>query len=206
MLPWTREVCSLLAGHVGNMDGSMGRGDSLKYSCFNASSAVVRRSGLYVRNLKQPSKHVNMSVLWTGGWWPRIEDSGGGSSTGRQRRVATLTPEIRETRKRESVIARGQLWCVGVRPGHRVRRKKILLGGHSMLQISLASRLFSPFPRLPKKVKKKVCFYIVQYTRYTLHPPGSPIHSDTNSTSLGSILAMQQLHAKTNHSHFHHCL
>ena len=40
---------------------------------------------------------------WTGGWWPRIEDSGGGSSTGRQRRVATLTPEIRETRKRENI-------------------------------------------------------------------------------------------------------
>ena len=36
---------------------------------------------------------------WTGGWWPRIEDSGGGSSTGRQRRVATFTPEIRETKK-----------------------------------------------------------------------------------------------------------
>ena len=62
VLPWTREVCSLLAGHVGNMDGSMGSGDSLKYSCFNASSAVVRRSGLYVRNLKQPFKHVNISV------------------------------------------------------------------------------------------------------------------------------------------------
>ena len=31
----------------------------------------------------------------------RIEDSGGGSSTRRQRRVATHTPEIRETRKRE---------------------------------------------------------------------------------------------------------
>ena len=29
-----------------------------------------------------------------------IEDSGGRSSTGQQRRVATLTPEIRETRKR----------------------------------------------------------------------------------------------------------
>ena len=38
---------------------------------------------------------------WTGGWWPRIEDSVGGSSTWRQRRVATLTPEIREARKRE---------------------------------------------------------------------------------------------------------
>ena len=41
---------------------------------------------------------------WTGGWWPRIEESGGVSSTGRQRRVATLTPEIRETRKREKAI------------------------------------------------------------------------------------------------------
>ena len=41
--------------------------------------------------------------MWTGGWWPRIEDSGGGSFTGRQRRVATLIPGIRETRKRERV-------------------------------------------------------------------------------------------------------
>ena len=32
------------------------------------------------------------------------------------------------------------------------------------------------------------------------------VHSDTNSASLGSILAMQQLRATTNHSHFHHCL
>ena len=39
--------------------------------------------------------------MWTGGWWPGIEDSGGGSSTRQQRRVATPTPEIRETRKRE---------------------------------------------------------------------------------------------------------
>ena len=28
--------------------------------------------------------------------------------------------------------------------------------------------------------------------RFTLHP-GGPVHSDTNSASLGSILAMQQL-------------
>ena len=40
---------------------------------------------------------------------------------------------------------------------------------------------------------------------YTL-PPGRPVHSDTNSASLGSILATQQLRAKTIHSHFHHCL
>ena len=50
---------------------------------------------------------------------------------------------------------------------------------------------------------KKVRFYIAQYPvhwtaqiSYTL-PPGSPVHSDTNSASLGSILARQQLRAKT---------
>ena len=33
--------------------------------------------------------------------------------------------------------------------------------------------------------------------------PGRPVHSDTNSASLGSILARQQLRATTIHSHFH---
>ena len=42
-------------------------------------------------------------------------DSGGGSSTGRQRRVATLTPEIRETRKRE--FARRGSVVVSTLPG-----------------------------------------------------------------------------------------
>ena len=37
-------------------------------------------------------------------------------------------------------------------------------------------------------------------------PPGSTVHSGTNSASLGSILAMQQLRAKTIHSHFQHHL
>ena len=43
-------------------------------------------------------------------------------------------------------------------------------------------------------------FYIAQYpdhctTQSALHfsSPGRPVHSDTNSASLGSILAMQQL-------------
>ena len=52
---------------------------------------------------------------------------------------------------------------------------------------------------------KKVCFYIAQYpVRWTaqsaLHspPPGRPVHSDTNSASLGSRLAMQQLRATSN--------
>ena len=35
-------------------------------------------------------------------------------------------------------------------------------------------------------------------------PPGRPIHSDTNSASLGSILAMQELRAMTNHSRLAH--
>ena len=38
---------------------------------------------------------------------------------------------------------------------------------------------------------------------YTL-PPGRPVHSDTNSAALGSILAMQQLRGMTNHTHFQH--
>ena len=38
--------------------------------------------------------------------------------------------------------------------------------------------------------------------RFTLPPPlGRPVHSDTHSNSLGSILAMQQLRVKTIHSH-----
>ena len=36
--------------------------------------------------------------------------------------------------------------------------------------------------------------------------PGRPVHSDTNSASPWSILAMQQLCAKNIHSHFHYCL
>ena len=49
-------------------------------------------------------------------------------------------------------------------------------------------------------VKVKVCFHIAQYpVRWTaqsaLHfsSTGRPVHSDTNSASLGSILSMQQL-------------
>ena len=49
-----------------------------------------------------------------------------------------------------------------------------------------------------------VCFYRAQYVGpfkalYTLLP-GKPVHSDTHSTSLESILAMQQLRMKTIHS------
>ena len=47
-------------------------------------------------------------------------------------------------------------------------------------------------------------FYIAQYpVRWTAQSashfsfPGRPVHSDTNSSSLGSILAMQQLRVKT---------
>ena len=47
------------------------------------------------------------------------------------------------------------------------------------------------------KFKVNVCFYIAQYLlssplfrskRFTLHPSGRPVHSDTNSAPLGSIL------------------
>ncbi len=40
-----RRGCSLFAGHVGNMDGSIGPGASLKYSAFRPSSALIRRLG-----------------------------------------------------------------------------------------------------------------------------------------------------------------
>lgn len=43
--------CSLLAGQVGNIEGSIGRGDSEKNSCFKDSSAVILFVGLYVKNL-----------------------------------------------------------------------------------------------------------------------------------------------------------
>ena len=44
--------------------------------------------------------------------------------------------------------------------------------------------------------------------RFTFHTPpsGRPVHSDTNSAFLRSILAMQQLRVKTIHSHFHQVL
>ena len=52
--------------------------------------------------------------------------------------------------------------------------------------------------------KVKVCFYIAQYpvcwtAQSALHfsSTGRPVHSYTNSASPGSILARQQLHAKT---------
>ena len=56
-------------------------------------------------------------------------------------------------------------------------------------------------------------FYIAQYpvrwtTQSALHclpPSGRPVHSETNSASLGSILAMQQLCAMAIHSHVLHC-
>ena len=54
-------------------------------------------------------------------------------------------------------------------------------------------------PRRETRYKKGM-FYIAHYpVRWTaqsslhLSSPGRPVHSDTNSASLGSILAMQQL-------------
>ena len=66
-----------------------------------------------------------------------------------------------------------------------------------------------------KKVKvvfisSAICGPSDRSKRFTLFAlPGRPVHSETNSASPGSILAMLQLRAKTkslNHSHVHHCL
>ena len=66
-----------------------------------------------------------------------------------------------------------------------------------------------PFVLVPENgfvdpTSKRVWFYIAQYpvhwtAQSDLHlsSPGRPIHSDTNSACLGSILATQQLRAKT---------
>ena len=61
---------------------------------------------------------------------------------------------------------------------------------------------------------KKKCMFLylaqspVHWTAQgALHfTPGKSVHSGTKLTSLGNILAMQQLRAKTNSLHFHHCL
>ena len=65
-----------------------------------------------------------------------------------------------------------------------------------------------------KRKKVKVCFIYSAVSssfdhskRFTLHLlHGRPVHSDTNSTYVGSIVATQQLRAKTIHSHFHNCI
>ena len=65
-------------------------------------------------------------------------------------------------------------------------------------------------PRHQTVIVKKLCFYVVQYSvlrtvqtkaLHTLPSTGRPVHSDTNSASPGSILAMQQLRSRTIHSH-----
>ena len=40
---------------------------------------------------------------------------------------------------------------------------------------------------------KCMILYSAEFSPFTLSSPGRPVHSDTNSASLGSILAMQQL-------------
>lgn len=57
-------VCSLLAGHVGNILSSMGRGDSLKYSCNKDSSADILLVGLYVKNLWEKEENEDIKLIW----------------------------------------------------------------------------------------------------------------------------------------------
>ena len=67
---------------------------------------------------------------------------------------------------------------------------RVMVGPHSQLQgarqkgkgLFLYSTVSSPSKR---------------FTRYL---PDRPVHSDTNSTSLGNVLATQQLRAKNRHS------
>ena len=77
--------------------------------------------------------------------------------------------------------------------------------GRSWLAVSSPSDLWQMLR------DKNVCFYTAQYSVHwtaqsTLHfsSPGRPVHSDTNSASLGGILGMQQLCATIIHSHFQH--
>ena len=55
----------------------------------------------------------------------------------------------------------------------------------------------------PPNLKKKFLYSMGPFKTLYTSPPGRPVHADTNSASPGSILAMQQLHTKTIHSHFH---
>ena len=78
------------------------------------------------------------------------------------------------------------------------------------LQCSRPSKVLIKWKSCTKKKTVKVCSYII--SQYSVHctaqsvlhfsSPGRPVQTDTNSTSLGSILATQQLREKTIHSHF----
>ena len=58
--------------------------------------------------------------------------------------------------------------------------------------------------QIKNKFSYRIAHYPVHWTVKELStlplPPSTPVHSDTNSACLESILAMQQLRAKTNHS------
>ena len=96
------------------------------------------------------------------------------------------------------------------KPREDVAREITEMGGKVVTKVDKkTAACISSKGILISNVVKKVCFYIAQYpVRWTalsaLHfTHGRPAHSGTNSTSQGSILATQQLRAKTIHSHFH---
>ena len=79
-------------------------------------------------------------------------------------------------------------------------------GGLAMERISTRCCLRIPLTAVRRK-EQGMTSPLAHSKRFTLHPPGRPVHSDTNSISLGSILATLQVRAsKTNQSHFQHCL
>ena len=95
-----------------------------------------------------------------------------------------------------------------------VRWKPAKWGEHPaffLVHVDSYGHMLYPFLRPIQYIEalwKKVIFFIIYHgiqsvgtlkALYTL-PPGRPIHSGTNSTSLGRILARQQLCAKTIHS------
>ena len=86
-------------------------------------------------------------------------------------------------------------------------RDEILDLQQELLQYKSVSDLESSLYKKGMFLYSAVSSPLDRSKRFTLFAfPDRPVHSDTNSASPGSILATQQLRAKTIHSHFHHCL
>ena len=90
---------------------------------------------------------------------------------------------------------------------NRIEKYLVMLGLIVLCGLSISKRLCCLLPfdvLIGGNLVKCMFLYSVQYpvrctAQSALHfsSPDRPVHSDTNSTSLGSILAMQQLRVKT---------